>query len=155
MTAEAWKSRTSSCPWAKQHAINKRQLTLSLGKTLPHGHHRSLTAYQLFTSTEQSSPEELQRLAAFDFRFEDTGCGVSAWPPVPPYKSTQHDSDAAFCLTIVLNQADGLLSLFLPDGALLLERRFPSFPPSLPCSSFVYLSSQRQPGKANSVHVAA
>ena len=102
--------------------------------------------YQLFTSTEQSSPEELQRLAAFDFRFEDTGCGVSAWPPVPPYKSTQHDSDAAFCLTIVLNQADGLLSLFLPDGALLLERRFPSFPPSLPCSSFVYLSSQRQPG---------
>ena len=102
--------------------------------------------YRLFTSNEQSHADDLTHLAAFDFLFEDTGCEVSAWPPVAPYKSVQCDFDAALYITIVFNQQDGLLSAFMPDGALLLSRRFPSFPKSQPCSSFLYLSSKRQTG---------
>ena len=33
----------SSCPWAEESTINKRQLTLSFGKTLRQGHLRSLS----------------------------------------------------------------------------------------------------------------
>lgn len=70
--------------------------------------------YHLFTSNEQSHADDLKHLAAFDFHFEDTGCEVSAWPPVVLYKSVQCDFDAAFYITIVFNQKDGLLSAFMP-----------------------------------------
>lgn len=95
------------CDFLKQQCNAPCSRVGSVGTAVP-------APYHLFTSNEQSHADDLKHLAAFDFHFEDTGCEVSAWPPVVPYKSVQCDFDAAFYITIVFNQKDGLLSAFMP-----------------------------------------